>query len=88
MPRTAHRVVDNEPIRQRAAVMGAVSADGEHVCAATHEQHWLLSHVADQLAAVRQFGDGNALRQIRADRLGLILRHRVLLPPFSAALIP
>ena len=69
MPRTAHRVVDNEPLRERAAIVGAVRADGEHVGAATHEQHRLLSDMADELAAVRQFGESNSLRQIRADRL-------------------
>jgi hypothetical protein len=64
--------------------MGAVSADREHVSAATHEQHRLLPHVADQLAAVRQFGVSNSLREIRTDRLNLAFSHSVLLRQFFA----
>jgi hypothetical protein len=62
MPGTAHSVVDNESVRQRPAIVGAVSADGEHVRAATHEQHSVLSHVAGELAALGQFGESDALR--------------------------
>ena len=87
MPRTAYGLIDNEPIRQRTAIVRAVSADGEHVRAAAHQQHRLLSHVADQLAAVRQFSGRDPERQIGADRLGLILGHRVLPLQSLAALI-
>ena len=87
MPRASHRAVDDEPISQRPAIVGAVSADREHVGPAPHEQHSLLRHMADQLAAVGQFGESNALREIGSDRLGLVFSHRALLPPrFFAAL--
>ena len=85
MPGTAHRVVDDEPFRERAAVVRAMSADGEHVRAATHEQDSLLSHMADQLAAVRQFGGRDSERQIGADRLSLFLSHSALPGQFFAA---
>jgi hypothetical protein len=67
MPWTAHRIVDDESIHERAAVVGAVSADGEYLRAAAREQHRLFSDVTDKLAAVRQFGGGDASRQIGAD---------------------
>jgi hypothetical protein len=63
-----------------------VSADREYVCAATDEQHGFLPHMADEFATIRQFGESNALRQIRADRLSLVFSHRVL-PSLLTALI-
>src|SRR5277367_6093146 len=86
MPRAAHRVVDDEPVRQRTAIVRTVSADREYLCAATDEKHGFLPHIADQFAAIGQFGESNALRQIGADRLSLVFSHRVL-PPLLTALI-
>ena len=56
MPGTSHRIVDNEALRERTIVVGALSADRENVSAAAHEQNRVLSDMADQLAAVWQFG--------------------------------
>ena len=78
MPGTAHRVVDNEPVRERAAIVGAMGADREHVGAAAHQQHRLVADVADELAAIGEFGERNSLRQIGAGRLRLIFGHSVL----------
>ncbi len=62
VPRASHPSVDDEAVRQRSAIVGAVSADREHVGPAAHEQDCLLSRMTDQLAAVGQFGEGNPLR--------------------------
>ena len=78
MPWTPNRVADNEPLRQRAVIVGALSADSEHVCAAAHKQHRFISHVADQLAAIRKFGGGDSERQIGTGWLRLIFSHFVL----------
>jgi hypothetical protein len=78
MPRTAHCVVDNEALRERTVVVGAQSAERENVSAAAHEQNRVLSDMADQLAAVRQFGESNSLRQIGADGLSLVFSHFIL----------
>ena len=37
VPRAAHRVLDEEALRERAAVMGAGGADGEHLLAAARQ---------------------------------------------------
>ena len=78
MPGTAHRAVDNEPLRERAVIVGALRADGEHVGAATHEQHWLFLHMANELAAIWQFSGGDSEREIGAGGLRLIFSHSVL----------
>ena len=78
MPGAAHRVADDEPVGQRAVIVGAVGADREHLGAAAHEQHRLLADMAEQLAAVGQFARRNPQRQIGADRLSLIFSHCVL----------
>ena len=53
MPGTSHRIVDNEPLRERTVVVGALSADREHVSAAAHEQNRVLSDMADELGRRR-----------------------------------
>ena len=67
MPGTSHRVIDNEPLRERTIVVRALSADRENVSAATHEQNRLLSDMADELGAVWQFGGEHSQRQIRTN---------------------
>jgi hypothetical protein len=87
MPRTSHRIVDNEALRERTIVVGALSADREDLSAAAQEQNRVLSDMADQLPAVWQFADGNSQRQIGADWLRLLFSHSVLprlfLPRFT-----
>ena len=55
MPGASHRVIDKEPLRERAVIVRALSADRENVSAATHEQHRLFSDMAGELGAVWQF---------------------------------
>jgi hypothetical protein len=78
MPGASHRVIDNEPLRERTVVVRALSADRENVSAATHEQNRVLSDMAGELGAVWQFAGGNAQRQIGAGGLRLIFSHFVL----------
>jgi hypothetical protein len=78
MPRAPHRIVDNEALRERTIVVGALSADRENVSAAAHKQNRVLSDMADELAAVWQFGESNSLRQVRTNRCGLFCSHSVL----------
>ena len=58
MPGASYRIVDNQALRERTTVVGALSADGENVSATAYEQNRLLSDMADELGAVRQFGGG------------------------------
>jgi hypothetical protein len=87
MPGTSHRIVDNEALRERTIVVGALSADRENVSAAAHEQNRVLSDMADELGAVWQFAGGNSQRQIGAHWLRLLFSHSVLprlfLPRFT-----
>jgi hypothetical protein len=62
MPRAAYGVVDNKSLRQRSAIVGALSADGERLSAEANQQHRLLPHMTEQLAAVRQFSGGDSER--------------------------
>jgi hypothetical protein len=78
MPGTSHRIVDNEALRERTIVVSALSADREQVGAAAHEQNRVLSDMADQLGAIRQFGESNSLREVRTNRCGLFCSHSVL----------
>ncbi len=81
MPGAPHRVIDNEPLSERAVVVGAQSADGEHVGAAAHEQHRFIFDMADEFAAVWQFGGGNSELEIGTGWLRLIFSH--FCPPRS-----
>ena len=59
MPGTTHSVVDNEPVRQGAAIVGAMGADSEHVRPSAHQQHRLIPHAASEFLAI-----GNSAREI------------------------
>ena len=78
MPGTAHRAADNESLGERAAIVRAMGADGERLGAATHEQHRLFLHMANELAAIWQFSGGDSKREIGAGGLRLIFSHSVL----------
>ncbi len=64
VPRAAHRVADEEPLGERAAVVRARPADGV-------EQHRLAVGVAAEHPAVREIVDGNALLEIGTGQLCL-----------------
>jgi hypothetical protein len=48
MPRASHRVVDDEPLRQRTTIVTAGRPDGEHIIAAPDENDLLVTDVAEQ----------------------------------------
>jgi hypothetical protein len=78
MPGASHRVIDKEPLCERAVIVRALSADREDVSAATHEKNRVLSDMAGELGAVWQFGGGDSQRQIGTGELRLIFSHFVL----------
>ena len=78
VPGTAHRVADDEPVGERAVIVGAMGADREDLGAAAHQQHLLLADMAEQLAAVIEFGKGNSLPEIGTGGPRLIVRHSFL----------
>ena len=75
MPGTAHGVADHEPVDERTVVMRAIGPDREHLRPAAHQQNLLVADMADQLAAIGKRAERNALRQIGAAGLGLVLSH-------------
>src|SRR5262249_47713572 len=86
VPRTAHRVVNQEPLRERSAIVGTGGADRENLTATAGEQHGLLTDMSQQHVAVGERVDRDSLRQIGAGRTGLFSSHRkspewTILPP-------
>src|SRR5271154_2567974 len=79
MPRTAHRLIDDEPVEERSMVVGAVSPDRENVGPLAHNEHLLVPDVADPLAPVGEIREGNSLRQIGPDGSVAIFSHTALL---------
>jgi hypothetical protein len=79
MPGTTHRVIDNEPVRQGPAIVGAMGADGEHLRPSAHHQHRLIPHVASEFRAIGEPGERDPLRQIGAAWTCLIFGHSTLL---------
>jgi hypothetical protein len=63
-------------------IVGAVSANSEHVGAEAREQDRLVPHVAGELRAIGELGESNSLREIGPGGPGLILGHFALLLDF------
>ena len=78
MPGASYCVIDDQPLRERATVVGALRADGEDLSATAYEQNRLLSDMTEELGAVRQFGGGDAERQIGTGGSRLYVSHCVL----------
>jgi hypothetical protein len=57
MPRTAHRVIDEETFRERPAIMRTGGADREDLIAPAGEQHGLLADVSQEHSAIGKFID-------------------------------
>ena len=87
MPGTTDGAIDNEPVGQGAVIVGAVSADSEHVGAEARQQHRLARRVADELRAVGELGESNSLREIRPGWPCLIFGHFALLPSQALAVV-
>jgi len=64
VPRTADGALDDEPFRQRPAVVRAGRPDREQIRPALDEDHGLSVRVAEQRNAVRQALDGDARDEV------------------------
>jgi hypothetical protein len=78
VPGTADRVVDYESVDERTAVVCATGSDRKHLGPAAHQQDLLVAGMADELAAIDYFSKFNALCQIGAGSLAMILCHSLL----------
>src|SRR5690348_15570293 len=83
MPRASYRVVDEEPLGERAAVMGTGRADREDLLAAACQQHRLLADMSEEQGAVDELRKRDPRREIRSARLRLSSAHRSILPSFG-----
>src|ERR1700723_1812595 len=79
MPRTANGAVDEQPLDERTVVVGAMRPDCKQLQAAAHQQNLLVTDMTNELATVGKLARNNALRQIGAGELRLILSHVLLL---------
>ena len=70
MPWAADGISNHEPFPQRAVVVRAVRPDREYVIPAADEQDGFTAGMANELAAVGEAGEGDALGEIGAARLG------------------
>src|SRR5215472_11601886 len=64
MPWAAHRVLDDQPLSKRPAVMGARGTDREDFLAAAGQQHRLVAHLTDNHRAIGEIAFGNTVRQV------------------------
>jgi hypothetical protein len=78
MPGTPDRVVDREPVDERALVVCATSPDRKYLGPAPQQQNLLTANMAAELATIGKLGEGNPSREIGAAWLGVILSHRRL----------
>src|SRR3984957_3814231 len=79
MPRTANGTVDEQALDERTVVVGAMRPDRKHLQAAAHQQNLLVTDMTNELATVGKLARNNALCQIGAHELRLILSHVLLL---------
>ena len=79
VPQTADSVLDEDPLGERTVVVGAMRPDRQHLQAAAHQQNLLVTDMTNELATVGKLAKNNALRQIGARELRLILSHVLLL---------
>ena len=71
MPGATHGLADDETFGERPVIVRASGADREDLRAAAHQQNLLVADMAEQLSAIGEFGERNALRQIGAGWLCL-----------------
>ena len=70
MPRTAHRVADDEPVGERPVIVRAVRADGEELVAAPDDDDLVVTDVAGDDRAVGNLPKGNASLEVEALGVG------------------
>ena len=80
VPRAANRIPDNQTLVQRTVVMGAGSANGEHLLAPSHQQDRLGPDMTEHHRTVRKLGKIEAAGQIGAARRGCSFGHGSVLP--------
>jgi len=66
MPRATDGIVNQNPLAERAIVMGALSVDGEEFGTPADEEDGLPIGMTDDLAAVGKIVEGDALSQVRS----------------------
>src|SRR4030095_11667216 len=74
MPRTAHRVTADEPLRERPTVVRTVRPNREQLGARPSQHHLLVTHVPEHHAPVSQCGGLDPFGQIES-RLLLLFTH-------------
>src|SRR5215469_9051324 len=65
VPRTAHCVVNHQPIGERAVIVRAVRTDCKQLCATAHHQDVFSIDDARELPMVRDPGNGNSTLQVK-----------------------
>ena len=78
VPRTANRIVDQQPFGERRAIMRADGADREQLVAAPGEQHRFAVRVPEQHGAVGNRRERDALREIGSAEFRLCFAHSIL----------
>ena len=79
MPGTADGMPDDEAFAQWPVVVRALSPDRKDLMPVADQQDRLPAGMADEFLAIGKLREWNALSEIRAARLGLILCHPRLL---------
>ena len=69
MPGAADRVADQQPFRERAAVMRACRANRKDFPGGSGEKHRILADMAEEHGAVVKLPDIDTLREVRTSRL-------------------
>src|ERR1700736_6479144 len=82
MPRAAHALADDETFGERPMIMRAMRADGEDLVTASHQQHLLVTDMAQELA-IDEILDCDTLREVRPARCFSLFRHSAASPDLS-----
>src|SRR5262245_27590923 len=83
MPGAADRVVNDQPLAERASVMGAGGADRQDFSAPASQQHRLVPDLTDKHRAIGEIILRNTVRQIRLVQARLC--HPILPAAYVAA---
>jgi hypothetical protein len=75
MPRAAHGVPDHQPLTERAAVVGAARARGEHLLAPADEQHGFVLDMADERRRLGQLLPGDPRGEIGTSGWFVVASH-------------
>lgn len=77
MPGTAHRVANQQPFRERAAVVRTGCADRKHLATGSGQDHRILSNVAEQHGTISEQRGIDTLGEIVAGWHSLVCVHGV-----------